>query len=127
MLPDPATTKLIGTCPEFSKADTQEAIQAADTAFKSFQTLTARQRSRLLGKWYALIIQHQEDLSTLITLENGKPLAEARGEVAYAASFLEWFGEEAPRTYGDLIPASNNGNQVLTLKEPVGVCALITP
>ncbi|KAG9251914.1 putative succinate-semialdehyde dehydrogenase, partial [Emericellopsis atlantica] len=124
---EPATTKLIGRCPEFSKVETNEAIQSAHDAFQLYQTTSARQRSRLLRKWYELVIHHQEDLSVLITMENGKPLSNARDEVAYAASFLEWFSEEAPRTYGDVIPASNHGSQVLTLKEPLGVCALITP
>lgn len=73
------------------------------------------------------MVENAEDLSLLITLENGKVLGEARGEVAYAASFLEWFSEEAPRTYGDTIPATNPGNQIVTIKEPVGVCALVTP
>lgn len=73
------------------------------------------------------MVAHQEDLSILITLENGKALADSRAEVAYAASFLEWFSEEAPRTYGDMIPATNAGNQIITIREPVGVCALITP
>ena len=124
---DPATAKLLGTCPEFSKEDTEQAIQAAHNAFTSFQNTSPRERSRLLRRWHGLMMQHQEDLAVLITLENGKPLADARGEVAYATSFLEWFSEEAPRTYGDLIPATNKGNQVVTIKEPVGVCALITP
>jgi len=81
----------------------------------------------MLRKWYELIIESQEDLATLITWENGKPLADARGEVAYAAAFFEWFSEEAPRMYGDYIPASVKGNRVVTVKQPVGVCGLITP
>ena len=118
---------MIGTCPEFSKDETELVIKAAWEAFKFFQTTTARERSRLLRKWHDLVIQNLEDISILITLENGKPLTDARGEVAYAASFLEWFSEEAPRVYGNVMPVADSGNQVLTVREPVGVCALITP
>ncbi|KAI1424518.1 Aldehyde/histidinol dehydrogenase [Xylaria sp. FL1777] len=124
---DPATGKVIGTCPEFDAKDTEKAIAAASEAFKSFRTKTGRERSKLLRKWYDLVIENSEDLAKLITLENGKPLADARGEVNYAAQFFEWFSEEAPRVYGDTIPASIPGNRVMTLKQPVGVCGLITP
>ncbi|KAL4986079.1 Aldehyde/histidinol dehydrogenase [Aspergillus falconensis] len=124
---DPATGKLIGTCPEFSASDTEKAIQAASEAFPKFRTTLARERARMLRRWYQLMIDNAEDLATLITWENGKPLADAKGEVNYAASFFEWFSEEAPRTYGDTIPASVPGNRVLTVKQPVGVCGLITP
>lgn len=124
---NPAINEVLGTCPECSKEDTETAIAAAAQAFESFRTTTARSRARLLRKWYNLMVENAEDLSLLITLENGKVLGEARGEVAYAASFLEWFSEEAPRTYGDTIPATNPGNQIVTIKEPVGVCALVTP
>lgn len=81
----------------------------------------------MLRKWYDLVMENQEDLARIITWENGKPLADARGEVAYAANFFEWFSEEAPRGYGDTIGASVAGNRVFTVKEPVGVCGLITP
>ncbi|TPX07770.1 uncharacterized protein E0L32_010562 [Thyridium curvatum] len=124
---NPATGEAIGECPEFSKDDTEAAINAAAQAFNSFRKVTARGRAKLLRGWYNLMLENADDLSLLVTLENGKVLAEAKGEVAYAASFLEWFSEEAPRTYGDTIPATNAGNQVITIKEPVGVCALITP
>ncbi|KAK7743517.1 succinate semialdehyde dehydrogenase NADP+ linked [Cytospora paraplurivora] len=124
---DPATGELIGTCPEFDAQDTKKAIDAAQTAFASFRTQTGRQRSKLLRRWYELMIENAEDLTTLITWENGKPLADAKGEVTYAANFFEWFSEEAPRIYGETIPASVPGNRVITLKEPVGVCGLITP
>ncbi|KAK3394237.1 succinate-semialdehyde dehydrogenase NADP+ [Podospora didyma] len=124
---DPATGKLIGTCPEFAKQDTERAIDAAEVAFESFRKTTGRERSKLLRRWYDLMVENAEDLATLITWENGKPLADAKGEVTYAANFFEWFSEEAPRIYGDTIPSSTPGNRVWTIKEPVGVCALITP
>ncbi|ROV99318.1 hypothetical protein VSDG_03920 [Cytospora chrysosperma] len=124
---DPATGELIGTCPEFDAQDTKKAIDAANTAFASFRTQTGRQRSKLLRKWYELMMENAEDLATLITWENGKPFADAKGEVTYAANFFEWFSEEAPRIYGETIPASVPGNRVMTVKEPVGVCGLITP
>ncbi|KAI1810278.1 Aldehyde/histidinol dehydrogenase [Poronia punctata] len=124
---DPATGNLIGTCPEFDVKDTEKAIAAAAEAFKTFRYKTGRERSKLLRKWYDLVMENSEDLATLITLENGKPFADAKGEVNYAAQFFEWFSEEAPRTYGDSIPATVPGNRVVTIKQPVGVCGLITP
>jgi succinate-semialdehyde dehydrogenase/glutarate-semialdehyde dehydrogenase len=105
----------------------QLAIDAAAEAFKTFRTQTGRQRAKLLRKWYDLMVENADDLAKLITWENGKPLADATGEVTYAANFFEWFSEEAPRTYGDTIPATVPGNRVITIKEPVGVCGLITP
>ncbi|KAH6620586.1 Aldehyde/histidinol dehydrogenase [Boeremia exigua] len=124
---DPATGKLIGTQPEMDRADTEAAIAAAAAALPSFRKLTGRERSRLLRKWFQLMTDNAEDLATLITWENGKPFADAKGEVAYAASFFEWFSEEAPRVYGNTIPSSVAANRVFTVKEPVGVCGLITP
>jgi succinate-semialdehyde dehydrogenase / glutarate-semialdehyde dehydrogenase len=125
--PDPATGSLIGECPEFTKEDTDAAVQIAADAFPSFRQLTGRERGRMLRKWYQLMMENSEDLATLITWENGKPLTDSKGEVNYAASFFEWFSEEAPRTYGETIPSSIPGNRVFTIKEPVGVCGLITP
>ncbi|KAJ6137186.1 hypothetical protein N7471_003672 [Penicillium samsonianum] len=107
---DPATDKVIGTCPEFTAKDTERAIKAASDAFPVFRKTPVRERSRLLRRWNDLILQNVDDLATLITWENGKPFAEAQGEVKYAAAFIEWFSEEAPG-----------------FKEPVGVCGLITP
>ncbi|KAI2087545.1 succinate semialdehyde dehydrogenase NADP+ linked [Ophidiomyces ophidiicola] len=124
---DPSTGKLIGTCPEFTAEDTQKAIDAAVAAFPSFRKTLARDRARMLRKWYQLMMDNAEDLATLITWENGKPYADAKGEAAYAANFFEWFSEEAPRIYGDTIPSSVPGNRIITLKEPVGVCGFITP
>lgn len=124
---DPATGSLIGTCPEFGARDTENAIGEAEAAFEKFRKTTGRERSKLLRKWYELVVENADDLATLITWENGKPTADAKGEVTYAANFFEWFSEEAPRIYGDTIPSSIPGNRVWTIKEPVGVCGLITP
>ncbi|EME88905.1 uncharacterized protein MYCFIDRAFT_71406 [Pseudocercospora fijiensis CIRAD86] len=124
---DPATHQKIGSMPEMDKHDTNEAIEAASEALKSFRKTTARQRATILRKWYDLMMQNSEDLAKLITWENGKPFADAQGEVTYASNFFLWFSEEAPRLYGDTIPASVPGNRVFTSREPVGVCGLITP
>lgn len=124
---DPANHNVIGTMPEMAKADVDAAIAAAQKALVSFRKTTGRERSRMLRKWYQLMTENAEDIARLITWENGKPIADAKGEVAYAAGFFEWFSEEAPRTYGDTIPATVAGNRVFTIKEPVGVCGLITP
>lgn len=118
---------MIGTSPEFDVQDTERAIEAAEEAFKTFRTKTGRERSNILRKWYDLCVENAEDLAKLITWENGKPIADAKGEAAYAASFFQWFSEEAPRIYGDTISSSVPGNRVFTIKEPVGVCGLITP
>ncbi|PON25658.1 succinate semialdehyde dehydrogenase [Trichoderma gamsii] len=124
---DMASKTIIGQCPEYSQADTENAIEAAATAFPAFKALTGRERARLLRKWHQLMMDNVDDLAILLTLENGKTLAEAKGEIAFAASFVEYYSEEAVRIYGDTIPASIDGKKILTLKEPVGVCALITP
>lgn len=124
---DPSTGKLIGEAPESDAKDTEVAIAAAAKAFESFRHKTGRERSKLLRRWYDLMIENADDLGTLITWENGKPAADARGEAVYAANFFEWFSEEAPRIYGDTIPSTIPGNRVYTVKEPVGVCGLITP
>lgn len=124
---DPASHNVIGTMPEMDKEDTQTAIDAAAAALPSFRKTTGRERSRMLRKWYQLMVDNADDLAKLITWENGKPLADAKGEVTYASNFFEWFSEEAPRAYGDTIGASIPGNRVFTIKEPVGVCGLITP
>jgi succinate-semialdehyde dehydrogenase/glutarate-semialdehyde dehydrogenase len=124
---DPATGKVIGTQPEMDASDTEAAIAAAAAALPAFRKLTGRERSRMLRKWYQLMMDNADDLAKLITWENGKPFADAKGEVNYAASFFEWFAEEAPRMYGSTIPATVAGNRIFTVKEPVGVCGLITP
>jgi succinate-semialdehyde dehydrogenase / glutarate-semialdehyde dehydrogenase len=124
---DPATGILIGVCPEMSSEDTRKAISSADEAFARFRQTTARERANLLEKWHDLVLANLDDLAVLITWESGKPLVDAKGEVRYAASFLKWFAEEAPRIYGDTIPATIPGNRIMTWKQPVGVCGLITP
>lgn len=110
-----------------ARDDVVLAIQHADAALKSFRATTARERSRLLRRWYELMLENISDLATILTWENGKPFADAKGEVTFAATFFEWFSEEAPRTYGDHIPASVAGNRIITIRQPVGVCGLITP
>lgn len=124
---DPASGKEIGTMPEMDSQDVQTAIDAAAAALPSFRKTTGRERSRMLRKWWQLMMDNAEDIARLITWENGKPLTDAKGEANYAASFFEWFSEEAPRNYGDTIPATAKGNRVYTVKEPVGVVGLITP
>ncbi|KAJ9157395.1 Succinate-semialdehyde dehydrogenase [Pleurostoma richardsiae] len=124
---DPATGELIGTCPESTTKDAQAAIDAAATAFPAWRSLTGRERSRILRRFYELVIENKADLATIIAWENGKALPDANVEVMLAAGFLEWFAEEAPRIYGDVVPHSAQGNRITILKEPVGVCGLITP
>ena len=124
---DPSTGEVIGTCPEFDGKDTEKAIAAAAQAFKKFRKTTPRERSKMLRKWYDLLVENSDDIATLITWENGKPFNDAKGEAAYAAMFFEWFSEEAPRIYGDTIPSTVPSNRAFTLKQPVGVCGLITP
>ncbi|OGM46992.1 succinate semialdehyde dehydrogenase [Aspergillus bombycis] len=114
----PATNLQIGTCPDFTATDTTTAITAASTAFQTFRHTSIRDRARLLRQWHDLIIANRDDLTTLITWENGKPFPEAQGEVAYAASFIEWFSEGATCLYGDTIPVSVPGNLVVTEREP---------
>lgn len=124
---DPSSGKPIGLAPEMDAEDTKLAIDAAAAAFPAFRKTTGRERSKLLRKWYDLCLENSEDIARLITWENGKPLADAKGEATYASNFFEWFSEEAPRIYGDTIPASVVGNRIVTIREPVGVCGLITP
>jgi succinate-semialdehyde dehydrogenase / glutarate-semialdehyde dehydrogenase len=109
---DPASGKLIGTMPEMNKEDIEAAIEAAAAALPEFRKTTGRQRSKWLRKWYDLMMENADDIAKLITWENGKPMADAKGEVTYAANFFEWFSEEAPRVYGDTMPASIAGNRV---------------
>ncbi|KAI8241121.1 Glutarate-semialdehyde dehydrogenase DavD [Colletotrichum sp. SAR 10_99] len=124
---DPATGELIGSCPESVSEDAERAILSAATALPAWRSRSGRDRARILCRWYDLIMENKTDLATLITWENGKAKADAAGEVVFAASFLEWFAEEAARIYGDVIPHSNPNMRVSVLKEPVGVCGLITP
>jgi succinate-semialdehyde dehydrogenase/glutarate-semialdehyde dehydrogenase len=124
---DPATGRIIGKVPKMGAAQTRQAIDAAARAFPAWRSRTAKERSAVLRRWFDFVMTNQDDLAHLMTLEQGKPLAESRGEVAYAASFLEWFGEEAKRVYGDTIPTYQPDKRIVVVKEPVGVVACITP
>lgn len=124
---NPATGEVIGTVPKMGAAETRSAIEVANAAFPAWRARTAAERSRLLRRWYELLLENQEDLAILMTAEQGKPLAESRGEIAYAASFIEWFAEEGKRVYGDTIPTYQNDKRIVVIKEPIGVCAAITP
>ncbi len=124
---NPATAEILGTVPKMGTAETRRAIAAANAAFPAWRAKTAKERSIILRKWFELLMQHQEDLAKLMTAEQGKPLSESRGEIAYAASFIEWFAEEGKRIYGDTIPQHQSDKRIVVLKEPIGVCAAITP
>ena len=124
---NPATGAHLGTIPKMGSAETRRAIEAAHAALPSWRAKTAQGRSVILRRWAELLLEHQDDLAVLMTAEQGKPLAEARGETVYAASFLEWFAEEGKRVYGDVIPSDQTGKRIVVLKQPVGVCAAITP
>ncbi len=124
---NPATGEIIGSVPKLGAAETREAIEAANRAFPSWFKKTGKERAAVLRKWFDLMMENQEDLARLMTLEQGKPLTESRGEVAYAASFLEWFGEEAKRIYGDTIPGHQADKRIVVIKQPIGVVACITP
>lgn len=124
---NPATGVLVGTVPHMGAAAAQQAITAAQQAFECWKRRTADDRARVLRRWYELMLQHQDDLALIMTSEQGKPLAEAQGEIAYAASYIEWFAEEARRVYGEVIPSPWPDKRIVTTREPVGVCAAITP
>jgi len=124
---NPATGERIGSVPAMGAAETRRAIDAADSAWAGWRATPAKARAAILRKWYDLMIAHHDDLARIMTIEQGKPLAESHGEIAYAASFVEWFAEEAKRIYGDVIPESAADRRLIVLKEPVGVVAAITP
>ncbi|HDS1681328.1 TPA: NADP-dependent succinate-semialdehyde dehydrogenase [Pseudomonas putida] len=124
---NPATGEVIGTVPKMGTAETRRAIEAADKALPAWRALTAKERSNKLRRWFELMIENQDDLARLMTTEQGKPLAEAKGEIAYAASFIEWFAEEAKRVYGDTIPGHQPDKRLIVIKQPIGVTAAITP
>lgn len=124
---NPANAELLGSVPNMGAAETQRAIAGAQAALPQWREQTAAQRGQILRRWFELILENQDDLALLMTLEQGKPLAEARGEIAYAASFIEWFAEEGKRAYGDSIPSPSSSSRLLVIKQPVGVCAAITP
>ncbi len=124
---NPASNEILGTVPKMGATETRRAIEAAERALPAWRELTAKERSQTLRRWYELILENQEDLARLMTLEQGKPLAESRGEIAYAASFIEWFAEEAKRIYGDTIPGHQKDKRIIVIKQPIGVTAAITP
>jgi len=124
---NPATGETIGVVPRLGAADTRRAIDAAARALPAWRKTPAKERARVMRRWFDLMMEHQEDLARLMTTEQGKPLSESRGETAYAASFLEWFGEEAKRVYGDTIPGPQGDKRVVVIKQPIGVVACITP
>lgn len=124
---DPATGQTLAEVANLGAADTEAALRAADAAWPAWRTKTAKERGAILMKWFALLHQHADDLARIMTAEQGKPLAEAKGEVAYGASFIEWFAEEGRRVYGETIPTTDNTKRYLVIKQPMGVCAAITP
>jgi len=124
---NPASLKEIGTVPKCGKEETKNAIDAANTAWPQWKSTSARERSKILKKWFDLIISNKEELAEIMTIEQGKPINESRGEIVYGASFIEWFAEEAKRVYGDTIPDPLTDRRIVVLKQPVGVVASITP
>ena len=124
---NPATGSALGSVPDFGAAEARKAIEAAERALPGWRAKTGKERALILRKWFELMMAAQDDLGQILTAEQGKPLAEAKGEIAYGASFIEWFAEEAKRVYGDTIPSPWADKRVVVLKQPVGVCALITP
>ncbi|CCG19225.1 succinate-semialdehyde dehydrogenase [Taylorella asinigenitalis 14/45] len=124
---NPATGETVGTVPKMGTKEAEQAVEAAQRALPQWSAMSANERSDLLRKWYDLIIEHKEDLARLLTIEQGKPLKEAEGEILYGAAYIEWFAEEAKRVYGDTIPAPSGDKRIVVIKQPVGVCAAITP
>jgi succinate-semialdehyde dehydrogenase/glutarate-semialdehyde dehydrogenase len=124
---NPATRDKIGTVPKMGAAETRRAIEAASRALPAWAKKTAKERATILRRWYDLMLTHQDDLAAIMTAEQGKPLAESKGEILYSASFIEWFGEEGKRLYGDVIPGHQADKRILVLRQPVGVVAAITP
>lgn len=124
---NPATGEIIGIVPSLGAAETKKAIAAAEVAQKEWAARTAKERSGILRRWFELMMENQDDLARILTAEQGKPLAEAKGEIAYGASFIEWFAEEGRRIYGDIIPGHQKDKRILVMKQPIGVVAAITP
>src|SRR5690606_37421165 len=124
---NPATGEQLGTIPRMGTTETRRAIEAADKAWAAWRAKPAKDRAVILRRWFVLMLENTEDLARIMTAEQGKPLAESRGEIAYAASYLEWYAEEGKRAYGDTIPTNAPDRRVVVVKEPVGVCAAITP
>jgi len=124
---DPADGAITGTVADLGVAETRRAIETAEVAQREWRTTTAAQRSRILRRWYELFLEHEDDLAQIMTREMGKPISESRGEVRYAAAFIEWFAEEAKRTYGEVIPTNDPAKRLVVIKQPVGVISAITP
>jgi succinate-semialdehyde dehydrogenase/glutarate-semialdehyde dehydrogenase len=124
---NPADSSVIATVPRMGATETRRAIEGAEKAQVGWKALSGKQRAAILRKWFDLLIENQDDLAAIMTAEQGKPLAEAKGEIVYAASYIEWFGEEAKRVYGDTIPAPTSDKRIVVIKQPIGVCAAITP
>ena len=124
---DPASGQTVGTVPSFGVAETRRAVEAANAAYPAWRALTGKERASVLRRWYELMLEHQEDLAIIMTAEQGKPMAESRGEIIFGSSFIEWFAEEAKRAYGDVIPTHLADRRIVVTKEPVGVVASITP
>jgi succinate-semialdehyde dehydrogenase/glutarate-semialdehyde dehydrogenase len=124
---NPANGELIGTVPKMGAVETRRAIEAANAAWPAWRAKTGKERAAILRKWFDLMMANQEDLAVMMTVEQGKPLTESRGEIAYGASFIEWFAEEAKRVYGETIPAPAGDRRIVVIKQPVGVCAAVTP
>ena len=124
---DPATGETLGTVPRMAAEETRRAIDAASKALTNWRNRTAKERAAILRRWNDLMLENQEDLASLMTREQGKPLSESSGEIAYAASFIEWFAEEGKRVYGEIIPEPSRDRRIFVTKEPIGVCAAITP
>lgn len=124
---DPATGAVLGTCPDMGAGETRRAIDAANAAWPAWRKKTAKERAAILRKWFDLMMEAQRDLGIIMTAEQGKPLPEAMGEVAYGASFIEWFAEEGKRAYGDVVPHHQDGKRIVVIKQPVGVVGAITP
>ena len=124
---DPASQQVLGTIPDMGRDETRTAIEAAADAFKRWKKKTHAERAALLERWHELMRQHEQDLALLLTLEQGKPLAESLGEIRYGASFVKWFAEEARRINGSTIPSPTVDRRILVLKDAVGVCGIITP
>ena len=124
---DPATSLKLVDVANLGAAETQAAVAAANQAWPAWRGKTAKERAAILMKWFQLLMANADDLARIMTAEQGKPLAEAKGEVGYGASFIEWFAEESRRVYGETVPTTDNGKRYLVIKQPVGVCAAITP
>lgn len=124
---NPANGEAVGTVPRMGADETRRAIEAAEAAFPAWRAKTAKERSDILRRWFELMMEHQDDLAQIMTLEQGKPFEEARGEIVYGASYVEWFSEEARRVYGDIIPPHQSDKRIVVLKEPIGVVAAVTP